>query len=352
MHIIDGLALGGAQQIMATLVTELRERNYEITVVTLSRSTVPQPYETVLHDAGIEVIHCPKKTKTAMHLFHDLTDLMHTRHPDVVHTHLFASDVWGGTCAYRAHIPTISTEHNINNEEGKLKHFLKHRTHRYRHAVVAVSHAVAENIAARCPSAKSIIRVIPNGIDVKRFHGIQRTINTLPVISIVGRLEPQKGHADLLATLPLVTRPYQAHIYGNGSLKKELTITIAQLRLSDRVQVHESVHDIEQIYAQSDIVVVPSRWEGFGLVAVEAMAAGCAVVVSDVDGLKEVVTHNTDGLRVNMRDHEAVAKVLNELLANPQLRARLGAAAQQTVTQHYSRSTMLNAYDALYQDLL
>lgn len=351
MHIIDGLALGGAEQIMATLATEMRGRGYQPTVVTLSRVVAGQPYEEILRSAGVEVIRCAKRTKTAFHLFRDLTHLMRAQHPDLVHTHLFAADVWGGMCAYRSHIPTISTEHNINREEGRMKHWLKYRTHRYRHAIAAVSHAVAENIAHECPSARTVTRVIPNGIDVKRFHIARRTKGT-PVISVIGRLERQKGHTDLLAALPLVTQPYEAHFYGTGSQRHTLLRTITELRLTNRVHLHEPVQAIEQVYAQSDIVVVPSRWEGFGLVAVEAMAAGCAVVVSDVDGLKEVVTHDTDGMRVNMRKPEIVAQTLNELLVNPQRRARLGAAAQQTVTQHYSRSTMLAAYEQLYQSLL
>lgn len=351
MHIIDGLALGGAEQIMATLATEMRGRGYQPTVVTLSRVVAGQPYEEILRSAGVEVIRCPKRTKTAFHLFRDLTHLMRAQHPDLVHTHLFAADVWGGRCAYRANIPTVSTEHNINREEGMAKHWLKYRTHRYRHAIAAVSHAVAEDITRHCRSARTITRVIPNGIDVKRFT-VPRVKNDMPTIAVIGRFATQKGHADLLAALPLVTQPYVAHFYGTGERRKEIEHAIAHLRLQNRVHLHEPQQAIEQVYAQSDIVVVPSRWEGFGLVTVEAMAAGCAVVVSDVDGLKEVVTHDTDGMRVNMRKPEIVAQTLNELLVNPQRRARLGVAAQQTVTQHYSRSTMLAAYDHIYQSLL
>lgn len=351
IHIIDGLGIGGAERMLVDLVTRLDSSHYDILVVWLTPeqdALVP-----VLHRAGIRTLCVAKKSKIGLQLYRDLRKLCAAEKPDIVHTHLFASDVWGTIAALDAGVPyVVSTEHNINRAEGKVKHMLKTYVRKQQHAIAAVSGAVrnaiiresGERIAPR-------VSVIYNAITIERFFSTTKRQNPRPVIAVVGRLTEQKGHMQLLRAMRLVHSAYDMRIVGSGELREKIVKRISELGLGNRIHVEAARPDIERVYQQADIVVVPSQWEGFGLVAAEAMASGCAVIASNVDGLPEVVTHGVTGLLVDMRHREQLAQAIDGLIAFPEQRLRLAAAGKAFVTEHFAMRTMVNAYRHLYATL-
>jgi glycosyltransferase involved in cell wall biosynthesis len=219
-------------------------------------------------------------------------------------------------------------------------------------AVVAVSEAVKQSVIADCGRrVQAKLSVIYNGIDLQRFtYRVERT-NTVPVLTVVGRLEEQKGHLLLCKALRRVRCPYQLRIIGNGSLRQKIVRRAGELGIADHVSIEDARPDIEQVYRETDIVIVPSRWEGFGLVAVEAMASGCVVIASDVDGLKEVIAHEQNGFLVDMDQHDEVAHAIDRLCADVTLRQRLAAAGQQTTRERFGIDHMVTAYETLYNKL-
>lgn len=245
---------------------------------------------------------------------------------DLVHTHLFAGDTWGGLAA--GNRPVLSTLHNIDTDENN-KTWIK-RAMNGRALRVAVSEAVAQWARGL---GLQVQTVIPNGIDLSRFLPHQGGDGRQ--ILAIGRRQPQKGFDVLLQALPP-----QSHlnVAGEGPFcPQHPQVTWLGRR-----------EDLPKLLAQSDILAVPSRWEGFGLAALEGMAAGLPVVASAVGGLPEVI--GDTGILVPPGDVWALHQALAQLMQQPQLRQELGQKAQKRAME-FEISTMVRRYEQLYRRL-
>jgi phosphatidylinositol alpha-mannosyltransferase len=204
------------------------------------------------------------------------------------------------------------------------------------HGRIAVSEAAREFVAERFPGD---YRIIPNGIDFKRFapplespseHDDDR-LNVL----FVGRLEKRKGLTFLLRAWSLVRREFPTArlvvVGGRGRRLESLRRYAANQQWPEVLFAgHVSPEDLVRYYQICDVFCAPSTGqESFGIVLLEAMAAGRAIVASDIPGYAEVVTHGREGLLVPPKDAEALAMSLGHLLADAQLRRELGARGQQ-----------------------
>jgi glycosyltransferase involved in cell wall biosynthesis len=151
-------------------------------------------------------------------------------------------------------------------------------------------------------------------------------------ILFAGRLSPEKGIEEFLAASEGLPRV----IVGGGP-----------------IAVPESVGpvaDVAPYYERAAVVAVPSRREGYGMVAREAMAHGRAVVATDVGGLRDAIDDGVDGLLVPPRDVAALRAALESLLGDPQLRSRLGAAARAKAEREWSREAMADALVRAYEE--
>jgi glycosyltransferase involved in cell wall biosynthesis len=151
-------------------------------------------------------------------------------------------------------------------------------------------------------------------------------------VLFAGRLSAEKGIEDFLAASEGLPRV----IVGGGP-----------------VEVPEGVGpvaDVAPYYARAAVVAVPSRREGYGMVAREAMAHGCAVVASDVGGLRDAIDDGVDGVLVPPRDVASLRAALEQLLGDPELRARLGAAARAKAEREWSREAMAEALARVYEE--
>lgn len=260
-------------------------------------------------------------------------------HADVVHTHLWAGDTWGRPSAWLGGCPrVVTTEHNTQADSTLRRHIwtamapLSAR-------IVCVSQAAAQTVAASGVS-KRRLSVIENGIDLSRFSSAPSTGKG---ILSVGRLTHQKGFDVLLHALRSIPTP--TTILGEGEDRAALE------RLADGLPVRLPgwIADTHAALSAAAIMVIPSRWEGFGLVAVEAMAAGVPVIASRVDGLIEVV--GDAGILVEPEDASALADAIRRLLGDAGLRAELirrGLAR----APRFSIQKTVGRYEALYRSLL
>jgi len=212
--------------------------------------------------------------------------------------------------------------------------------------LIATSEAVKREYAqAGCPQDR--IEVIDNAIDA-RFLGsdvTQTPMGRRPVLMYAGRLTAEKGVMVALQALDLLVnrdgRDVRLEIYGQGDphYLAELHAFVRHRRLADAVVFNGLVGQDRLIcaYDQADVVLVPSLWEEpFGLVAVEAMARGVAVIASDVGGLRGVLRDGVDGRLVTPDDAPALAAAIAEALDHPDERRRLGAAAHQAARERFT----------------
>jgi glycosyltransferase involved in cell wall biosynthesis len=174
---------------------------------------------------------------------------------------------------------------------------------------------------------------------------------TEPRLAIVGRLIPIKGHDTLLAALARVREEVpdvSLEIAGDGQLEPELRATVERRGLPSAVRFLGRVAPPAPVFERAAVVVVPSRGEGFGMVALEAMERGRAVVASDVGGLPEIVADGRSGLLVPPGDVEALARAIVELAGDPVRAAELGAAGRVRALQEFSQERCTERIAALY----
>jgi glycosyltransferase involved in cell wall biosynthesis len=195
--------------------------------------------------------------------------------------------------------------------------------------VIAASTALAES--ARALGAQDV-HVIPSGVDLPPEVGEEASP---PEVLYAGRLSPEKGIEELVAAadgLKLV-------VAGDGPLRARVPGALGFVP-----------HDeLQRLYARAAVVACPSRREGFGVACLEAMAHGRPVVATDVGGLRDLVVDGETGVVVPPRDPGALRRALEQLLADADLRRRLGAAGRERARERFSWDTVTEATLAAYR---
>ena len=205
---------------------------------------------------------------------------------------------------------------------------------------------------------------IYNSIDIHRIEtlvgSVERNVarETLGIthkhtVGVVARLRFEKGHSFLLHAMKQVVQSMPGTILlvvGDGPDKSALKALSKELEIDNSVvwlgaKAHE---ETLRLYRLMDVVVVPSKFEGFGLSAAEAMAAGVPVVASDVDGLREVVDDGNSGMLVPFGNVEKMVSALRVLLSNPEKASSMGKSGKLRVEQLFSLARFRNAIMAAY----
>ena len=201
------------------------------------------------------------------------------------------------------------------------------------HGRIAVSAAARHFIDRFFPGD---YKVIPNGVDVPRFAGavpVARWQDGVPSVLFVGRLEPRKGVLDLLKAHRILRKTGSGNrllIVGSGPQEREARRYVATRGLQ-AVEFLGRVSDAEkaQLFRTVDVYASPATGgESFGIVLLEAMAAGAPIVASDIHGYKGVVRRGREGLLVPPHEPKELAKAIARLLADPALRAEMSAAGR------------------------
>jgi glycosyltransferase involved in cell wall biosynthesis len=222
-------------------------------------------------------------------------------------------------------------------------------------------------------STKGNIDIIPCGTDIRRFGAInkQKARSVLGIdpdalmVFYVGRFDPRKGIETLVRAvgqsqlrgnknLKLVigggSRPGQS----DGKERDRIEGIVAELGMSDITTFPGRLGDeiLPAYYAAADVCVVPSHYEPFGLVAIEAMASGTPVVASDVGGLQFTVVPEETGLLAPAQDEAAFAAAIDRILSNPEWRNQLGSKARMRVEDKFSWDGVAHQLSDLYTKLL
>jgi glycosyltransferase involved in cell wall biosynthesis len=271
------------------------------------------------------------------------------RRPDILHTHLVHADLLCLPAAALARVPVrVSTKHGFNAFRASRALALADRAAaRCAHAQIAISGGLARYLAATEGFAPDAFTVVHYGIEAGPEPPPPPAE---PRLAAVGRLIPIKGLDVLLeafararAEVPELT----LELAGAGPLEAEL-----RAAAPPGVALLGRVAPVGPLYERSAIVVVPSRGEGFGMVALEAAERGRAAIVSAVGGLPEIVADGETGVVVPPGDVEALAAAIVRLARDPAESARLGAAARRRALAQFSAESAAAGVDSLYRTLL
>lgn len=217
---------------------------------------------------------------------------------------------------------------------------------------VANSQSTRNTLLRRSPWLGSDrVTVIYNGIDSARFESVEKAKLGLPhdalVIGFVGRLETRKGLLDLARAWPAVAEAIaNAHLIIAGSGPAEIK---ARELFGAAPRVHWLGYrsDVPEVLRALDMIAVPSHWEGFGLVAAEALAAGVPVVAANASSLPEIVTDGVHGRLVPAKDPPALAEALVAMARDPLGRERMAAAGRARIRTDFSVDRMVDAYERI-----
>jgi len=351
LQLIDSLTLAGAEVLVKEVAPRLRNRGIDCEVAVLRR--LQSPLELSLQDAGVQLHSTGVKRLYSPRQVRPLTKLM--REFELVHVHLFPAQLWAvlGNIRLRNPVPLVTTEHGTANFRRRwwLRSF---DAWLYRHyvSIACNSMATAKSLIRWCPSTEPKVHVIPNGIPLNDFEDAQPAAVAVPSKDIrlvcVGRFEPPKDHATVLRALTTIPN-VQLLLVGDGILRPSLEKLARSLGVAERVTFFGRRKDVAQILKASDIYIHSATFDGFGIAACEAMAAGLPVIASDVPGLADVV--RGAGILFPVGDHAALAREIRELLVSSERRRELSEASQKRA-QSFGIDRTVDGYLAMYESVL
>jgi len=176
-----------------------------------------------------------------------------------------------------------------------------------------------------------------------------------PLVTIVARLVPQKGLFDLVRAAALVhdAEPGARFLLvGRGGLRAKLEAAIDDHGLDGTIRLLGFRRDVDRILAGSDLMALPSHWEGFGMVLLEAMAAGRPIVATRVGAIPEVVADGETGILVPPRDPDTLATAILRLLRRPAEAEEMGRAGRRRLGTEFGIDRAVREHEALYEALL
>lgn len=267
--------------------------------------------------------------------------------PDIVHAVLesFAGMALVMSSRIRARKILTCQSTNVNHRKSDTIRIALGMMHKRADTVTVISNTLAER-------AKEFGRndavLIPNGLHVSDIPVREKMYGR---VLFAGRLEPMKGIDTLLKAFVDLPPHIHLHIVGGGSLRQELEVQANMLGLHDRVTFKGFVPapDVYEEFAEAQVFCGLSRREAFGNVFVEAQAAGCAVVATNIDGIPDTVTDGKTGILVSPDDPEVAAAAIRRMIDNSDERDAIVRAAKENAS-HYDWSDIAKRYAEVYQD--
>lgn len=353
LHFVTGGFSGATQVAVDLCLAAKHAANFEVLLVLRRKPSTDEKKIQALRAQGLQVI-------VVSNWLHALTvwelrKIIREFKPDAMFAHGFSDHIWGRRAAAAEGVPHIfHVEHNSRERYTPRRLRQALALEPFTQAHIGVSEGVKTSLIERgFPTEKCV--AICNGIDLTRFPQSaipQRWEDREPVIYMASRFARQKDHDTLIKALALLKqRGLTPALYlagaGKSSLRAKAERLVTQLGLDSQVHFLGNVSDLPQRLMQARFFVLATHWEGMPLALVEGMAAGCACVVSDVIGAREVIEPGVNGLRVPEANSQAMADALQKLLENPDLAQSLGHAARNYASNHYGREHMWDQYQKL-----
>jgi glycosyltransferase involved in cell wall biosynthesis len=348
----------GAERFAVGLAAHLPRDRFE-TVMCATRFVV-DPWVETLRDAGVPWFALGRRRHADVWQFGRLVRFLVAQRVDVLHAHMFGSNVWGSLLGSAARVPVVVAHEQTWEYDGRpLRKFLDGRViGQLADAFVAVSTADRDRMIAleKVPPHKLVLELnayVPRTgkrerVDLRAELGL-RTDALL--VGTVCMFRPQKALSVLLDAVALLRSDAHLVLAGDGECLPALERQVDRLALRERVHFLGLSEDVDGILANLDVAALSSDFEGTPLFGFECMAASTPLVATAVGGLPDMLEHGRSALLVPPRDPQALADAIDALLASPQLRRKLAQQAHADLEQ-YEIGVVAQRFAGLYERLL
>ena len=359
---ITDLDPGGAEKALVELAIRLDRSRFQPVVYCLSPLPSSQAASSVppLRQAGVEVHELGvRSVRDLPRALAHWTALLQGQKPVLLQTFLFHANLAGRWAAQRAGVRWVLS--GIRVAEPRRWHRWADRlTSQQVDRYVCVSNAVAQFSRRQAGLPQEKLVVIPNGIDLAKFPAADRRppLGMSPArrwVACVGRLDRQKGIDWLLRTAPqwlVQLSDCDLVLVGKGAEQSSLQRLARRLGIADRVFFAGWRGDVPEILAASDLLVLPSRWEGMPNVVLEAMASRRPVLATRVEGVLELLGAEDEAQTVSWGDSRGLVAKLVRLLTDRPLAAELGQRNRRRAEQEFSIDRTVAAYQSLWSALI
>lgn len=360
LHIINNLGSGGAEKLIEESLRIMNEiESFEVDLLLLTDKG--NVFYKGLIEAEVKIDIIPiKKLKSPLNIFHIRNHIVKGKY-DIVHAHLFPTIYWVSIASKLMicnKIKFIYTEHSTHNRRRDKKYlrFLEKFIYSSFDRVISVSKSTQKNLIDWLkPKAKDINKfvVINNGININKFKEAEpynksminnKFTDNTKLLCMVSRFSEAKDQATVIKSMKYIPEDVHLLLVGEGPLKDYNKKLAEDIGVSNRVHFLGFRNDVERIIKTSDIIVQSSNWEGFGLSAVEAMAAGKPVIASNVSGLRDIVVDT--GILFERGDIKSLSSKITELF-NAENYNKISHQCYEGA-KSYSIKTMVDRYIKIY----
>jgi glycosyltransferase involved in cell wall biosynthesis len=370
-HVLNAMGLGGVPEVAWQLLRRLPPDRFDLRVYSLRRAAGDEDARDALRmrleEHGVPVVF--PRAKGSMLVVADLCDWLVTERVDLVHTHSYRPNLQGRLAALPLRengVRIVAHYHSAHDDkrdqDGTLT--LERSLTAVTDRVVACSQAAGDHVADLLGVPPERLTVVHNAVDTARFAGGDRAAaraalgvpDARPVVALVGRIDEQKGQDDYVRAASLVraAHPDALLLLVGSTAKDDVAEPIRDLiraeGVEDVVRFTGYVDDMPGLYAAIDVLAAPSRSEGFGLMLVEAMAAGVPIVASAAGAIPEVVGDGP-ALLAPPRDPAALAAAVNRVLDDHGA-ARAMAAAGRERARAFSWERSAAKLERVYDEVL
>jgi glycosyltransferase involved in cell wall biosynthesis len=364
LHLINNLNTGGAEKLMATLLPELKSMGENPVVVCLNNQHDETIYQK-LKEAAIPV-YALKIIGSIydFRLIFSLGRLIRKLNPEMIHVHLFPSFYWLAICKilFRIKIPLLATEHGTYNR--RMNHplfgLIEKVIYKQYHHIICISNGVLDAMHQRFPNLSC--EVIFNGIPLKPFKAAQistsgetesfsqaSNLSERPTrLLSIGRLVKEKNHETLIRVMAKLPKEFHLTIAGEGDERGRIEQLIQELQVANQITMLGNVADVVKLIQETDIGLLCSKQEGFGLAAVEIMAGKKPVVLTRIPGLAELIPDTS--LSADVGDVDKISAIILRLNADTTYYETMAEKCFEKA-QLFSIQKMAQGYFSCYQRL-
>lgn len=362
--IINSLKAAGAEKYVLDLASSCAKEGVATHVVSLG--PVDEDFLKKYDLTNVNIIQYASGkmiSLNALRTIYRLYQLMRQKRFMLVHLNMRTPDLVGGIAARFSHSPFISTQHDTQpwRYSKRINDISKKYIHRYimkfASAIIAPTESVRQYLheTERIPLSK--IRVIYHGVDLARFNTKFKKLGKTIYVGSLGRFRPEKGQKYIIEALPKILRRLspkriEMQFAGDGPSLDDVRGQAETLGVRKHVKFLGSIYDVPKFLEGINILIHAAvSGEAFCYAALEGLAAGKAVVVTNTDGIPEYVKNNYNGILIPIESPNSIADAIVKLATDPAMYLRICKSAAVSCRPFFSKKRMINRTLELYENV-